>query len=71
VNDPSNRVREDCEYTMWKRDEETDKIIHEIDDDIWHPNALMALLYVSRQFAFEIMSWVDHNKAARDIVKGN
>lgn len=70
VNDPSNRVREDCEYTMWKRDEETDKIIHEIDDDIWHPNALMALLYVSRQFAFEIMSWIDHNKAAKDIVKG-
>ena len=71
VNDPSNRVREDCEYTMWKRDEETDKIIHEIDDDIWHPNSLMALLYVSRQFAFEIMSWIDHNKAAKDIVKGN
>lgn len=70
VNDPSGRVREDCDNTLWKRDEETNKIIHEIDDDCWHPNACMAILYASRQFAVDVLGWVDKNKAAKDIVEG-
>lgn len=66
-NDPSGRVVEDIEKSLWKRDEETDKILHEIDDDIWHPNALMAIMYISRQFAFDVLGWIDHNKRAREI----
>lgn len=69
VNDPSNRVREDCENSMWKRDEETDRIEHELDDDIWHPNALMSVLYITRQFAYEILGWTDKNKAVREIIR--
>lgn len=70
VNDPSNRVLEDIENSMWKRDEESDRILHELDDEIWHPNALMAILYISRQFCFDVLGWFDHNKKARDIVEG-
>lgn len=62
-------VKEDADNSLWKRDEETDKILHEIDDEVWHPNALMAVLYVSRQFAFEILGWIDHNKEIREIIK--
>ena len=69
VNDPSNRVREDCESSMWQRDEESDKILHILDDDIWHPNALMSVLYITRQFAFEILGWTDKNKAVREIIR--
>lgn len=70
VNDPSERVREDCDNSMWQRDEETDVLIHQLDDDIWHPNALMAILYVTRQFAYEILGWIDKNKAAKEIING-
>lgn len=61
---------EDANNTLWKRDEETDKILHEIDDDVWHPNALMALLYVSRQFALDVCRFTDINKQARNILSG-
>ena len=43
---------DECERTIYKRDDQ-DKIITEIDDDVFHPNALDALLYASRQFAFD------------------
>lgn len=60
-------INEECENTIWKRDEETGKIIHELDDDIFHPNALFAVLYISRQFAYEVLSLSDNNKQAKEI----
>lgn len=68
ANDPSGRVEEDIQNSLWKRDEETDRILHEIDDDLWHPNALMAVMYISRQFAVDVLGWVDQNKAAKEII---
>lgn len=70
LKDKCASIIEDCDNTLWKRDEETDKILHEIDDDIWHPNSNMALLYVSRQFAIDVLNMVDTNKVAREIVNG-
>lgn len=64
-NDPSGRVLEDIDSTVWARDKETDKILHEIDDEVWHPNALMSLLYVSRQFCLDVLGRVDDNKSAK------
>lgn len=69
VNDPSGRVLQDIDSTLWRRDEETDRILHELDDDIWHPNALFAILYVSRQLAIDIFGWIDSNKAAKAIIE--
>lgn len=63
------RLTEDLTNTLWERDEETDKILHNIDDDTWHPNALMATLYVSRCYANEVLNLVDQNKMARNIVE--
>lgn len=63
------RLVEDLTNTLWQRDEETDKILHEIDDDTWHPNALMAALYVSRCYANEVLNLVDNNKMAKNIVE--
>lgn len=69
LKDKCASVIEDCDNTLWKRDEETDKILHEIDDDVWHPNSNMALLYVSRQFAIDVLNMVDINKMAKSIVE--
>lgn len=63
------RLTEDLTNTLWERDEETDKILHNIDDDTWHPNALMATLYVSRCYANEVLNLVDQNKMAKNIVE--
>lgn len=41
-------LADECERTLYKRDEE-DNILPEIDDQIFHPDALMALLYACRQ----------------------
>ena len=70
LKDKAAACVEDANNTLWKRDEETDKILHEIDDDVWHPNALMALLYVSRQFALDVCRYTDINKQARNILSG-
>lgn len=64
-----SRLTEDLTNTLWERDEETDKILHNIDDDTWHPNALMAALYVSRCYANEVLNLVDNNKMAKSIVE--
>ena len=40
------------EQTVYKRDEQ-DNITSEIDDDLFHPDAVDALLYASRQYAFD------------------
>lgn len=66
-NKPDGILYIEAENTLWKRDDETDEITHEIDDDALHPNALMALLYVSRQFAYEILNIVDINKPAKEV----
>lgn len=64
---PKSFLNEEFENTLWKRDEETDKIIYEIDDDNYHPNLMFALLYISRQFAYEVMSYTARNKSAEPI----
>lgn len=43
----------EMEMTLYKRDEE-DNVIAEIDDDTFHPDILMALLYASRQMFFDM-----------------
>lgn len=43
---------------LYKRDEDTDELTGEVDDNIFHPDATMALLYASRQFYFDIGSRV-------------
>ena len=58
---------EDADNMIWKRDEDTDQIIHELDDDSYHGNAMFAVLYASRQFAYDIMGLVAENKPAKEI----
>lgn len=64
---PAHAIIDDCEATVWKRDEETDTILHEIDDSHHHPNALMAVLYVSRQFCYDVLGDHLHHKQAKMI----
>ena len=70
LNNKCNPLVEDANNSLWKRDEETDKILHELDDDLYHPNSLMALLYVSRQFAYDVCRYIDNNKQAKNIIEG-
>ena len=58
-------VIEDAENMVWQRDEDTDKIIHELDDEAYHGNAMFAILYCSRQFAYDVMGLVAENKPAK------
>lgn len=58
---------EDADNMIWKRDEDTDQIIHELDDDSYHGNAMFAILYASRQFAYDVMGLVAENKPAKEI----
>lgn len=48
----NSTLADEFERTVYKRDEQ-DNILPEIDDDIFHPDALDALLYASRQYAFD------------------
>ena len=68
IENKDTAIKEDLENTIWARDDETDEIMHEISDE-YHPNAAMALLYVSRQFAFDIMGDTSV-KSAKDIIEG-
>jgi hypothetical protein len=43
----------ECDRTMYKRDT-NDVLLNEIDDDMFHPDGMFALLYASRQYFFEI-----------------
>ena len=61
-------INYEAEHTVWKRDPETDKMENELDDDVFHPNALMAVLYVSRQFAYEVLGLTTENKTAKSII---
>lgn len=65
--DTATACKADFDNTLWVRDEETDKLTHEIDDDLYHPNAAMALLYISRQFDYDCMV-TGYSKTAKDII---
>lgn len=54
VNEKCAELIEDLDNTIWARDD-NDVIIHEIDDEEYHPNAAMALLYISRQFDYDVL----------------
>lgn len=69
VSKKAESVIEDLDNTMFERDEETDKILHEIDDDIYHPNSAFAILYASRQFAFDCMGLKELNKTAKEVIE--
>lgn len=70
LNKTAEAVAQDAENMIWKRDEDTDKIIHELDDDAYHGNAMFALLYVSRQFAYDVIGYSNAAmKAAKSIVE--
>lgn len=45
-------LTEECEMTLHPRDEE-DNILPSIDDSVYHPDILMALLYASRRMLFD------------------
>lgn len=45
-------ISDEFERTVYKRDEQ-DNITSEIDDDLFHPDAVDALLYASRQYAYD------------------
>lgn len=47
IQESLENVKEECESTVWARDE-NDVIIPEIDDDVFHPDIMDAILYVSR-----------------------
>ena len=65
--DPNSELTKDLDNSVFERDEETDQLTHEISDE-YHPNAAMALLYASRQFAFDVMGLTDDNKSAKNIL---
>lgn len=71
----SNKLKDsalvdDLKSTVWIRDEETDKVSHkDIDDSLYHPNALIAVLYGSRDYCYEVLHYVDNNKMAKSIVE--
>ena len=54
VNANDIYLKDEFERTIYKRDEDDDSILPEIDDDIFHPDAIMALLYASRTIAFDM-----------------
>lgn len=43
----------ECSQVLYERDSETDAITGKIDDKAFHPEAIMALLYASRQMYYE------------------
>ena len=45
-------LQDEFERTLYKRDDQ-DVILSEIDDELFHPDAAMALLYASRQIHFD------------------
>ena len=59
---------DEADNMVWKRDPETDAIIEELDEEAYHANGMMALLYISRQFSYEVMGMVDTNKEAKGIL---
>ena len=66
TQDNCKALIEDFDSTMFERDEETDKLTHEIDDDLYHPNSAFALLYASRQFDYDILG-TNYSKSAKEV----
>lgn len=60
------KLSDEFEQTVYKRDDE-DNITDELDDETFHPDAVMALLYASRQLAYD---WgvQGYSKTAKDII---
>ena len=67
VSQNAKATIEDADNMIWKRNEDTDQIIHELDDDSYHGNAMFAVLYASRQFAYDVMGLIAENKPAKEI----
>lgn len=60
-------VEDETKRILYKRDKETDAILDEIDDNVFHPDALMALLYASRQYYYEIGHDVGHDQSEKTL----
>ena len=67
VSPNAKETIEDADNMIWKRNEDTDQIVHELDDDSYHGNAMFAVLYASRQFAYDVMGLIAENKPAKEI----
>lgn len=50
---PDGLCREECDAIVWKRDDEQDALLDEIDHDVYHPQAMDSLRYVFTRFAFD------------------
>lgn len=60
---PENGFLDDeMDKTLYQRDEE-DNIINEIDDDVFHPDSIMALLYATRKIFFDFDYNIDFKEA--------
>ena len=68
LSDKAKAVRKDADLMVWERDEETDKIVHKLDDDTYHGNAMFATLYVSRQFDACVLG-SSLSRTAKDIIE--
>lgn len=54
INIPKGgKLEEEFQRTIYKRDQ-MDNILPEIDDDVFHPNGIFALLYQSRQYFYDV-----------------
>ena len=62
-----NKLIQDFEDTVYIRDEETDALMREIDDDTYHPDAAHALRYAVRQY-MEDGQWIhSHDTSIRNV----
>jgi len=52
----------EMDRTLYKRDEE-DNVINELDDDVFHADAIMALLYASRKVFFDMDYAIDFKES--------
>lgn len=64
--DKDSSLYDEYEMTVYKRDEATDAILPELDDDIYHPDALMAALYASRSLVQDFNPIGNEDKANMD-----
>lgn len=60
-------VQDEFEQILYKRDKETDVILNEIDEDLFHGDIEAALRYASRNFCVEILGSDENNKPAKAI----
>lgn len=65
---PNGALAEEYTKTVYERDEATDELVAEIDDDLFHPNAAFALLYASRQIFYD---WNNREEQVKKEEKDN